>query len=276
MAIDVSQLQKIAEGREAEMFAWEDGKVLRLYREGEGAAVAQEAWRLEVATSCGVRVPESYGVLEVGGRTGIVMERIAGPDLLLELNAKPWHLLHVGGIWGRTQADINSRQAPPELEPARVRLQRSIERSPRIAGDLKEAAFKQLESLPDGDRLLHGDFHPANIMRNGNEFVVIDWSNVTRGPAEADFYRSYLMGTLGDLPPGTPWLIRNFARFGRRIVRGGFVRSYRRVLKPDPAIIDAWKLPIVVARITEGIEPEFPALERMARQLIGDKDAARP
>ena len=71
----------------------------------------------------------------------------------------------------------------------------------------------------DGDRLLHGDFHPANIMRNGREFAVIDWSNVTRGPAEADYFRSYLMGTLGDLPPGTPWLIRTFARFGRRILR---------------------------------------------------------
>jgi hypothetical protein len=34
MITDVAQLKKIAEGREAEMFAWEDGKVLRLYREG--------------------------------------------------------------------------------------------------------------------------------------------------------------------------------------------------------------------------------------------------
>lgn len=204
------------------------------------------------------------------------MERIAGPDLLAEIGAKPWHLLQAGGIWGRVQADMNSRQAPPELEPTRVRFQRIIERSTLIAGDLKEAALKRIESLPDGDYLLHGDCHPGNLMRHGDEFVVIDWSNMTRGPAEADFYRSYLMGTLGELPPGTPWLIRTFARFGRRIVRGGFERSYRRVLRPDAAVIDDWKLPIVVARIAEGIEPEFPALERMARQLIGDKDAARP
>lgn len=276
MTTGVSQLKKIAEGREAEMFEWEDGRVLRLYREGQGGGAGYQARLLEMASACGVRVPESYGVVELGGRTGIVMERIAGPDLLAEVGAKPWHLLHVGGIWGRTQADINSRQAPMELEPTRVRFQRIIERSPHIAGDFKEAALKQTGSLPDGNRLLHGDCHPANIMRHGDELVVIDWSNVSRGPAEADFYRSYLMCTLGDLPPGTPWLIRNFARFGRRILRGGFVRSYRRASKPDPAVVDAWKLPVVVARIAEGIEAEFPALERMARQLIGDKDAARP
>lgn len=275
MTTDVAHLKKIAEGREAEMFAWEDGRVLRLYREGQGSGAGYQARLLEMASACGVRVPESYGVVEVGGRTGFLMEHLAGPDLLLELNAKPWHLLHVGGIWGRTQADINSRQAPMEVEPTRSRLRRMIEQSNHIAADLKPPALERIDSLPDGDRLLHGDCHPANIMRNGDEFVVIDWNNVSRGPAEADFYRSYLMGTLGDLPPGTPWLIRNFARFGRRILRDGFVRAYRRVLKPDAAVVDAWKLPIVVARIAEGIEPEFSALERMARRLIGDKDAAR-
>jgi hypothetical protein len=84
------------------------------------------------------------------------------------------------------------------------------------------------------------------------------------------------MCTLGDLPPGTPWLIRTFARFGRQILRGGFGRAYRRVLTPDPAVVDAWKLPVVAARIGEGIEAEFQALERIARSLINDRDAARP
>ena len=272
MVTDISHLKKIAEGREAEMFAWEDGRVLRLYREGWGAnAAAYQARLLEIARNCGVRVPGEYGVAEVSGRTGFVMERIAGPDLLIEISAKPWHILQVAGVWGRLQADINSRKAPLEVEPTRSRLRRMIEQSKHITAGLKPPALERIDSLPDGDRLLHGDCHPANIMRNGSEFVVIDWNNVTRGPAEADFYRSYLMCTLGDLPPGTPWLIRNFARFGRRVLRGGFERAYRRMLKADPAVLEAWKLPIVVARIAEGIEAEFPALERLARQLIDDR-----
>jgi hypothetical protein len=273
MVTDASQLKKIAEGREAEMFAWEDGRVLRLYREGWGLDAVRQAQLLELAQACGLRVPATYGVVDVGGRKGIVMERIAGPDLLLELNARPWRLLQVAGAWGQLQAEINSKQAPLDVEPTRIRLRRMIEQSPLIKDDLRGPALEKLDSAPDGDRLLHGDFHPANIMRNDDDLVVIDWTNATRGPAEADFYRSYLMGTMGDLPPGSPWLIRTFARFGRRILRGGFVRSYRRVLRPDPAVVDAWKLPIIVARIAEGIEPEFPTLERMALRLINDKSA---
>lgn len=271
MAIDVAQLHKVAEGREAEMFAWEDGRVLRLFRDDWGAQAAPfQARLLEYAGACGIRVPASYGVVTLGGRTGIVLERIAGPDLLTLLNGQPWRLLQVGGIWGRLQAGVNARPAPLELEPLRSRLGRLIERCPDIPEDLKGPALERLATLSDGDRLLHGDLHPANIMRNGDEFVVIDWSNLTRGPAEADFFRSYLMCTLGDLPPGTPWLTRTFARFGRRILRGGFTRAYRLMRAPDPGVIEAWKLPVVVARIAEGIEAEFPALKRLARQLLND------
>ena len=126
---------------------------------------------------------------------------------------------------------------------------------PTISGP----ALARLDSLPDGDRLNHGDFHPANIMRNDGGYATIDWSNATRGPAEADYIRSYMMCTLGDLPPGSPSLIRTMARFGRRILRNIYSRSYRRILKPDPRAVQAWRLPVLVGRLTENIPPERAA-----------------
>lgn len=276
MITESASLKKIAEGREAEMFEWEDGRILRLYRNGESQSAALDSQKAAFARSCGVRVPEDYGMTSVNGRSGVIIERIEGPDLLTEINNRPWRLWQVGGIWGRLQADIHTHQAPLELRPLKLVTQQKIERGTQIPDDIRTAALQQMESLPDGDRLLHGDFHPANIMRNGDEFVIIDWSNVTRGPAEADYYRSYLMGSVGDMPPGTPWLTRTFARFGRRIVRDAFDRAYRRNLTPDPSIVEQWKLPVIAARIGEGIEPEFPALFKLARQLINDKTPATP
>jgi len=168
------------------MFAWGDGKVLRLYRHGWGPAEDGEMNRLKVARVCGVRVPAEFGRHDLDGRAGLVMERISGPDLLVELGNKPWRLLQVGGLWGRVQAEMNSKRAPPDLESARDRARRLIESSERIPADIRDAALRAVESLPFGDRLLHGDCHPANIMRHGDELVIIDWSNVCRGPAEAD------------------------------------------------------------------------------------------
>jgi aminoglycoside phosphotransferase (APT) family kinase protein len=261
-------LKKIAEGREAEMFAWEDGRVLRLYRPGSDRGKAEHQARLlSIAGQSGIRVPAQYGLVEVDGRPGIVLERLAGPDLLTELGAKPWLLISAGRTWGRLHAEINSSQAPPDLETTRSRYRRMIEASPLVPDDFRAPALARLDSLPDGDRLNHGDFHPANIMRSGGDFAAIDWSNATRGPAEADYIRSYMICTLGDLPPGSPFHLRLFARLGRRVLRAIYDRAYRRVLQPDRAAVEAWRLPVLVGRLTEDIEPERKALLSSIRSL---------
>jgi hypothetical protein len=262
-------LQKIAEGREAEMFAWEGGRVLRLYRGTFSRGEPEHQARLlDIAARCGIRVPAQYGLVEVDGRQGIVLEKLDGPDLLTEIGAKPWRLFADGAVWGRLHAEINSKQAPLDLEPTRSRYRQRIENSPLVPDEFRGPALARLESLPDGDRLNHGDFHPANIMRDSGGFAAIDWSNTTRGPAEADYIRSYMICTIGDLPPGSPLLIRTLARFGRRILRNSYNRAYRSVLKPDPHAVEAWRLPVLVGRLTEGIEPERKALLRTIRTLL--------
>jgi hypothetical protein len=269
--------KKIAEGREAEMFEWGEGRVLRLYRgDFYRGAPEHQARLLRIAKECGVRVPAEYGLVEVDGRQGVVLERIAGPDLLTDLGAKPWLLFQVGGTWGRFHAQINSKAAPADLETTRSRYLRIITQSPLIRDKYKAPAIALLDSLADGDRLNHGDFHPANIMRDNGDFAAIDWSNTTRGPAEADYVRSYIMCTLGDLPPGSPMLIRVFAKFGRNILRGSYNRAYRSVLKPDPKLVEAWRLPVLVGRLSEGIEPERPALLKAIRHLLNDTRRALP
>lgn len=58
--------------------------------------------------------------------------------------------------------------------------------------------------MPDDDCLLHGDFHPNNIlvMPNGTP-VIIDFMNVCHGPALYDVARTYVLikeydGSLAD------------------------------------------------------------------------------
>ncbi len=84
------------------------------------------------------------------------------------------------------------------------------------------------------------------------------------------------MGTVGDMPPGTPWLTRTFGPYARKLVRNRFAAEYKRHLTPDMDVVEQWKLPVIAARIGEGIEPEFRELFKLARQLINDKTAATP
>jgi hypothetical protein len=245
--------------------------VLRLYRgDFQRSTVEFQIEALQSAQEAGVRVPAVYGTTEVEGRLGVIMERIAGSDLLTVIGRQPWRVWWVAGITGRTQAAINNAEAPASLPTTHERYRRIITNSASIPEDFARVALARLEELPSGDRLIHGDFHPGNVMLQDDEPVVLDWSNASRGDPDADFERSQLIARLGDPPPGTAMSTRLLAKVGRGLLLDSWARSYRNVRLPDETRRKAWQLPIAIARLAEGIEVERPALIRFIRRQLQD------
>jgi len=263
MSASSQPLRKIAEGREAEIFAWDDGTVLRLLRNPDGQRQLEwEAAAMRAAAGAGVRVPAVREITTFDGRPGLVLERIEGIDMLTLVGKKPWLVFSVGAQSGRIQAGVHEVRAPAEIPPLRVALRGRIERA-GLPASLAQFALGVLDGLPDGDRICHGDLHPGNIMRTAGEPVLIDWTNVTRGDPIADFARTNMMVRLGDVPPGSPLVIRYGAIVARGLMRGAYVRAYRRERPLDLALAARWEIPVAAARIAEGIESENPKLIRL-------------
>ena len=257
-------LVKIAEGREAEIFAWDEGTVLRLMRSPEAKqAVEWQAHALRAARAAGVSVPEVHGVTEALGRPGLIMERVEGPDMLTLIGRRPWLVFSVGSVSGKLHAELHGVQAPDDLRALRPALKASIEASDLVPRHLAQFALATLDTLPDGDRLCHGDFHPGNLIKTDGEPVVIDWSNVTRGDPAADVARTLLMLRIGEPPPGAPVLVRVLAAFARGILLSAYRRAYRRHRPIDPDLVARWEIPVAAQRLTENIEGERPALLRL-------------
>lgn len=259
-------LQKIAEGREAEIFAWRDGAVLRLLRNPNARhQVEWEAAAMRAAQSSGARVPSVHEVVEVEGRPGLVMERVEGKDYLTLLGQKPWRVLGAARVLGEVHARLHEARAPDNIPELKATLRGRIERSDRVPQELKPVALEALERLPDGNAICHGDYHPANLIVSSAEPAVIDWTNVTRGDADADVGRTLLLLRLGEPPPGTPLLVRLPAPVGRRVMVWGYLRSYRRLRPVDVEAVARWEPPLAAARLTEGIKSERAALLAMVQ-----------
>lgn len=270
------EFKKIAEGREAEMYEWEDGKVLRLLRDRGGQHwLDQQAAALDAARASGVRVPGVYGMTTVMDRPGMIMERIAGLDLLTVVGGMPWKIFWVADITGKTHARLNQVPAPAGIPALKERLARQIS-SGAVPADFAAFALAELEPLPDGDRLCHGDFHPGNIMMQDGEPVVIDWSNVARGDPTADYARCQLMWRTGDLPPGTSLPLRVMASFGRGVLIWGYKRSYARVARLDQQLVRRWRVPVAAARLAEGIETEREGLLSFLAKAAAGKQQPNP
>jgi Ser/Thr protein kinase RdoA (MazF antagonist) len=262
MAERVSNAQGtlIGQGRTAEIYAWGDDQVLKLYRMGwQGSWAEREAHISQLISTTGLPVPAVGGVIEVDGRYGILFERVVDTSLLQQFAAKPWTLTRSLRAFTDLHLAMHAR-ALPELPSQREQLTRLIQDASPLPDRFRVTALKRLDQLPDGNALCHGDYHPDNVLMTRNGPIIIDWSGASSGHSLADVARSALLMQVGELPSSqvNRWLLGS----ARAFVRRAYVRRYLRFRPASKDELAAWRLPIAVARLAEGFGEERGKLLR--------------
>ena len=151
----MAALELLAAGRTADVFALDRRRVLRRYRDGHDAS--GEASVMAYLGGLGFPVPE---VDDVAG-SDLVMERLYGPTMSEAMLGQK-HDVEYGA---RLLADLHTRL---HALPARL-------------------------SADPGDRILHLDLHPENVVLSSRGAVVIDWANAAEGPPDLDVALSALI-----------------------------------------------------------------------------------
>jgi len=211
-------VELLARGRDCDVFDRGDGTVLRRSRNAYDQG--PEARVLAYAAEHGYPVPRVH-VLEDDGRD-LIMEKVPGPTMVESLVKRPWRGRRAGAELAELHARLHAIPAPDWL-PA----------------------------LDDGDRLLHFDLHPLNVILSPSGPVVIDWTNATRGRAGYDLARAWVLMASADAKVG--WPLRLVLTQVRRRLVEGFVDAAGReeaqaglgfaveVTLLDPNISDAEK-----------------------------------
>jgi aminoglycoside phosphotransferase (APT) family kinase protein len=147
----------IGSGRSADIYDIGDGKVLRRFRSGDDD-LDIEMRVMQLVAEHGFPVP---AVFSVDGRD-MVMSRVDGPTMLDDLGKRPMSLLAHARQLAKLQRRLADISAPEWLM------------APGWVPD------------PTGDRVLHLDLHPMNVLLSSDGPVVIDWTNAAAGPAGFD------------------------------------------------------------------------------------------
>jgi Ser/Thr protein kinase RdoA (MazF antagonist) len=205
----------LAEGREAQVFLRADGNVVKVMRSmSQKPRVLREAAALQALADRQHLAPAFREVTEVAGRPALVSELVSGDDLLTRLSGKPWLVLQVAGTLARAHAAMHEHRAPDSLPKLCDEIAWRIESAHALPVKLAEQALDRLRMLPDGDRLCHGDYHPANVLGTLDARVIIDWGDASRGTPAADVARTLLLLRMGELPPNTAYACSHCDRPG--------------------------------------------------------------
>ncbi len=262
-----SGLTPLAEGREAEVYLRDDGYVVKVMRSvGQAQRVEREAVALQALAGHGHLAPTFKEITTLEGRPALVSERVNGADFLTLLSKKPWLVLGVASSMGRAHAAMHTHEAPTALPELHEELAGRIEAAKDLPLHLAGEALDRLRTLPSGDRLCHGDFHPANMLGTLKSPVIIDWGDASRGAPAADVARTLLLLRMGELPANTSAPMRALTAIGRGLLTSRYQSVYRRQSGEHLARLDDWVFVRAAARFYEGIEVEFPRLTRLLEE----------
>lgn len=224
-------LPLLASGRDADVYAIDDRWVLRRYRFPWRAE--REAELMRYVRSFGYPLPS---VGDVRGRE-LVLERVRGPTMLVDLLRHPWRILDHAAIVADLHRRLHLIPSPPD--------------TPSLLGP--------------GTSVVHLDLHPQNIVMSDRGPVVIDWTNVARGDEELDVAQTWLVVATSN-PPGGP-----LARAATRAVRGLFLR---RLLREFDRSAVAERLPTVAERRLR--DPNVLPNEKEAIRRLVSRTATGP
>jgi uncharacterized protein (TIGR02172 family) len=263
----------IASGRTADVFALGDDRVLKLMRPDMPAEIGEwEARAGRVVTAAGLAAPRLLDTCWTDGRFGLVYERVYGPSMLQVVQSRPLQTGRMAAELARLQAEMHATSAGGKGLPSlKETLRGMIERSDCPA-DVRAAVLDRMETLPDGDAILHYDLHPGNVLMTADGSRVIDWMTVQRGDPAADVARTIFLIRDTGHTPGTSMPGRIALFVVRRWFLWSYLRTYTRLAGLDRAAVKVWRPVMLAGRLAEGIAPERPGLlAEIRRTLVGQR-----
>ena len=145
----------------------------------------------------GYPVPAIEEVSDDG--TDLVMERIEGLSMVEAIGKAPWSVRSQGKTLARLHKQLHEIAAPDFLPSA---------------------------PIGHGDRVLHLDLHPLNVMVGPKGATVIDWTNAAAGEQELDVGLAWVLMAAGEIPE--TGLIAKVMGWGRALLVNSFVNQFDR------------------------------------------------
>ncbi len=206
--VSIDGCKQLGHGAKGDVYRYDDELVIKVFNHNNTYHdVEQEIDLSRKAFILGIPTAISFGIVSVGDRYGAMFELVESEPVSKCIARAPGQV----DAYAKIMADLACLIQSITVDKAdgfpkvSLRLHRYIDGGVAVENDeLAQRCRQLIDTLPDTDNLVHGDFHTGNVFLQNGEPLLIDMDRVATGypTAEiADLYYFYVV--LGEDDPKT-------------------------------------------------------------------------
>ncbi|MBQ3728575.1 MAG: STAS domain-containing protein [Spirochaetales bacterium] len=183
--ISVEGCDIIGKGAKGTVYRIDKETIVKTFKDGSDISdIERERKLARTAFVLGIPTAISYDVVKIqGGGYGSVYELLDASNLADELASGRKTMdevvqLEVDLLKTIHSTEVNPDQIPPFTEKVMKWLEYDKD---HIPADKYEKLCSLVQSIPDDNHLIHGDFHMKNIMYQNGECLLIDMDSLSHG-----------------------------------------------------------------------------------------------
>ena len=200
--VSVAGCEVIGAGGHGKVYQLDAETILKVYHDNSPLSlIEREREYAKNAFLQGVPSAIAYDVVECEEGYGVVFEMAGATTLSRMIMEHPDRLPEFAVKFGNLLKLLNQTEADPELygDIRSIYMERAEKAGHYFTGEENAQIKKMLQSIPDGRGMVHGDYHPNNVMVQADgELILIDMADISRGNELFDvggtFLTMYLSG----------------------------------------------------------------------------------
>ena len=183
--IDLEKCERIGFGGNGAVYRVSEDEIVKVnYNPATYESLQQELNKAKEAFLLGIPTAISFDMVDCGeGRRGVVYETIKSKSLGETMQSNPERIEELTEKYIEQLNILHAVKTDnPVFGSAKDSYRKQVEDTSRFLTEEEGKMLEQvLEVLPEGDRLVHCDAHPKNIMIQNNEMLWIDMEGMALG-----------------------------------------------------------------------------------------------
>ena len=182
--IDLEGCKLLGAGGHGKVFRINDDTIVKLYHAGDSVEdIKREQDYAKKAFVMGIPTAIPFDIVRHEDLYGLVFELVDADLVSNYLNEHPDRIEDVAKKYAQTMKQLHSTHTAPGALSGTKELYRSrIEGLRAYMTDEEVDTLHRInEAIPECDTVVHGDFHPKNVMIQNGELVLIDMADLTTG-----------------------------------------------------------------------------------------------